>query len=231
DSITSQEADLSGNEGDLVTLTCSYDSSSNNIYIYWFRQSSDQPLQYILQKGARSYSSIYTADFAKRRFSSTAERYSTTLTITGLTLEDTAIYYCALWNPESHAHKTRHTMCINKGAGTSSAEHTASFAKEQVSQTPFVTQTEGQAVTIHCTFTISNVFYMHWYRQQPNTSPQNVLIIRGDKSTENQFSGSLEKNNSSGVLNISSSQLEDSGTYFCETKFGGFKHITLQELK
>uniref|UniRef100_W5NMC2 Ig-like domain-containing protein n=1 Tax=Lepisosteus oculatus TaxID=7918 RepID=W5NMC2_LEPOC len=97
DSITSQETDLSGNEGDSVTLTCSYDSSSNDIYLFWYRQSSDQPLQYILRKGARSYSGTNTAEFAKRRFSSTAERYSTTLTITGLTLEDTAIYYCALW--------------------------------------------------------------------------------------------------------------------------------------
>ncbi|MBN3321920.1 TVB79 protein, partial [Atractosteus spatula] len=97
DSISSLLTKVSRKEGESVTLRCSYDTSNEYVYLYWYRQYSDQPPQYILRKGARSNSgSAHTADFAKDRFSSTAERTFTTLTISDLTVGDTAVYLCAL---------------------------------------------------------------------------------------------------------------------------------------
>ncbi|MBN3275054.1 VPRE2 protein, partial [Polyodon spathula] len=97
DSISPQQAAVSGTEGESVILSCSYTADSQNIYLYWYRQNSNQALEYILQKGARSRSSYsHTADFAKSRFTSTADSSSTTITISKLALSDTAIYHCAL---------------------------------------------------------------------------------------------------------------------------------------
>ncbi|MGH0179118.1 UNVERIFIED_CONTAM: hypothetical protein FKN15_017695 [Acipenser sinensis] len=97
DSISPQQTAESRTEGESVMLSCSYTADSQNIYLYWYRQNSNQALEYILQKGARSRSSdSHTADFAKSRFTSTADSSSTTLTISKLALSDTAIYHCAL---------------------------------------------------------------------------------------------------------------------------------------
>uniref|UniRef100_W5MGI0 Ig-like domain-containing protein n=1 Tax=Lepisosteus oculatus TaxID=7918 RepID=W5MGI0_LEPOC len=97
DSITPLQTQVSRKEGESVTLSCSYDTSDEYVYLYWYRQYSDQPPQYILLRGARTYrGDTNTAEFAKARFSSTAERTSTTLTISNLAVGDTAVYLCAL---------------------------------------------------------------------------------------------------------------------------------------
>uniref|UniRef100_A0A8C9VHB7 Ig-like domain-containing protein n=1 Tax=Scleropages formosus TaxID=113540 RepID=A0A8C9VHB7_SCLFO len=80
-------------EGESVTLSCKYSANSNNVYLYWYRQNMNQAPQYLLYKGARSYSSEHTTD---DRFKCTTSRDSTQLTIEALTMSDTAIYYCAL---------------------------------------------------------------------------------------------------------------------------------------
>ncbi|CAM5101205.1 unnamed protein product [Natator depressus] len=98
DSVQSREPHLSGREGDSVTLTCSYETSSTGyVYLYWYRQFPNQAPQYILWKGvkqARGRSD--TAGFAQERFSSQADDSSTVLSITALELADTAVYLCAL---------------------------------------------------------------------------------------------------------------------------------------
>ncbi|KAK6466189.1 hypothetical protein HHUSO_G36668 [Huso huso] len=97
DSISPQQTAESRTEGESVTLSCSYTASSSNVYLNWYRQNSNQALEYILYKGTGSVSSYsHTADFAKSRFTSTADSSSTTITISKLALSDTAIYHCAL---------------------------------------------------------------------------------------------------------------------------------------
>uniref|UniRef100_A0A3B3QUD0 Ig-like domain-containing protein n=1 Tax=Paramormyrops kingsleyae TaxID=1676925 RepID=A0A3B3QUD0_9TELE len=78
----------------IVTLSCNYRASSENIYLYWYKQHSNQAPQYLLYKGARLYSMV--KDIPDERFKSTTSRNSTQLTIPSLTIADTAIYYCAL---------------------------------------------------------------------------------------------------------------------------------------
>uniref|UniRef100_A0A667WD75 Immunoglobulin V-set domain-containing protein n=1 Tax=Myripristis murdjan TaxID=586833 RepID=A0A667WD75_9TELE len=63
------------------------------IYLHWYRHQSDQAPQFILLKGAKGNTYEHIPN---NRYGSKTSDTSTELTITGLTLADTALYYCAL---------------------------------------------------------------------------------------------------------------------------------------
>uniref|UniRef100_A0AAR2L7V0 Ig-like domain-containing protein n=1 Tax=Pygocentrus nattereri TaxID=42514 RepID=A0AAR2L7V0_PYGNA len=80
--------------GEPVTLKCSYETSSQYVYLYWYRQYPSRALQYLLLRGARSWSD--EEDTADQRFKSSVSTLFTELTVSELRLADTALYYCAL---------------------------------------------------------------------------------------------------------------------------------------
>ncbi|KAG1934806.1 hypothetical protein F2P79_019572 [Pimephales promelas] len=82
-------------EGESVTLNCTYSTTSNEILLYWFRQNRNTEPQYLLYKGARSWSREENIP-DRQRFQSTTSQTSTELTIRSVTLSDSALYYCAL---------------------------------------------------------------------------------------------------------------------------------------
>ncbi|KAG6924754.1 hypothetical protein G0U57_016588 [Chelydra serpentina] len=98
DSVRSNEPEVSGAEGDTVTLSCSYETSyTAGVYLYWYRQYPNRAPQYILLRGTREVSSVSdTAGFSQERFSSQANDSATVLSIRALELADTAVYLCAL---------------------------------------------------------------------------------------------------------------------------------------
>ncbi|MBN3300425.1 TVA2 protein, partial [Amia calva] len=89
--------------------------------------------------------------------------------------------------------------------------------RSQVSQSPpSLTVTEGEMVTLHCNYVDYKIFSLQWYRQEPNTQPDNVMVLALENTkTNNQFSGILDKGKSSSVFNVSNSQARDSATYYC----------------
>uniref|UniRef100_A0A672Q6W5 Ig-like domain-containing protein n=1 Tax=Sinocyclocheilus grahami TaxID=75366 RepID=A0A672Q6W5_SINGR len=80
-------------EGESVTLSCSYDSDSENVRLYWYRQYPNGEPQYLLREGARSNSAKHSSD---PRFQSSTSRMLTELIISSVTVSDSALYYCAL---------------------------------------------------------------------------------------------------------------------------------------
>uniref|UniRef100_A0A9J8D2W6 Ig-like domain-containing protein n=1 Tax=Cyprinus carpio carpio TaxID=630221 RepID=A0A9J8D2W6_CYPCA len=82
-------------ETNRVTLSCSYETSSEKIDLYWYRQYPNSEPQYILWKGARSRDG--ESDIPDPHFESSTTRTSTELIIKAATLKDSALYYCALW--------------------------------------------------------------------------------------------------------------------------------------
>ncbi len=86
--------DIISTEGESVTLSCTYSTISNNVLLYWYKQYPNKEPQYLLWKGARSYSD--DEDIPDQRFKSTTSQLSTDITITSVTLSDSALYYCAL---------------------------------------------------------------------------------------------------------------------------------------
>ncbi len=86
DQITPNKEAIVIKEDETVTLSCSYTSSSN-VYLYWYRQYPNEELHYSAGGGGSP---------SDPRFQSTTPQSSTELTITGVTLSDSALYYCAL---------------------------------------------------------------------------------------------------------------------------------------
>ena len=94
DKISPEQDEVSGREGESVTLRCTYETSYSNIYLYWYKHHSDlQAPQFILWKGAKGRT---TQHIPENRYASKTSDTSTELTIQRLTLADTALYYCAL---------------------------------------------------------------------------------------------------------------------------------------
>ena len=96
DSISPDEQEVSGKEGQSVKLICSYNTSNGYVDLYWYRHRPNQAPQFILWKGARSRSD--RKNIPDPRYQSTTSTTLTELIITQLTLADTALYYCALEN-------------------------------------------------------------------------------------------------------------------------------------
>lgn len=85
---------ITSKEGDTVTLRCNYKTSDSYVYLYWYKlQSEHLAPQFILWKGARGYTSEYIPD---KRYTCKTGQEESELTITEVTLADTAVYYCAL---------------------------------------------------------------------------------------------------------------------------------------
>ncbi|CAB1326171.1 unnamed protein product [Coregonus sp. 'balchen'] len=80
-------------EGELVTLSCSFNTSSEYPRLYWYRHYPNQAPQFLLYKGARSSTSKHIPG---KRYTSKTSQTSTELVIRSLTLADTVLYYCAL---------------------------------------------------------------------------------------------------------------------------------------
>uniref|UniRef100_A0A3P8QN29 Ig-like domain-containing protein n=1 Tax=Astatotilapia calliptera TaxID=8154 RepID=A0A3P8QN29_ASTCA len=94
DSITPQQPEVTETEGESVTLTCSYETTSSYPLLHWYRHHSDlQAPQFILWKQGKGGSAEYIPD---KRYKSETSPTTTNLTIAALTLADTALYYCAL---------------------------------------------------------------------------------------------------------------------------------------
>ncbi len=87
-----QETSVIKKEDETVTLSCSYETSSSNVRLYWYRQYLNGELHYLIYK----ISGGGGGSPADPRFQSTTTKSSTELTITGVTLSDSALYYCAL---------------------------------------------------------------------------------------------------------------------------------------
>ncbi|KAF7640767.1 hypothetical protein LDENG_00015530 [Lucifuga dentata] len=79
-----------------VTLSCQYNSSQTNSYLYWYKQDGSNRPRFILSRF--SFGSGKTDNEFKQRFSSRLDSTlrSAPLKIQKLQLSDSAVYYCAL---------------------------------------------------------------------------------------------------------------------------------------
>ena len=92
--ISPEQDEVSGREGESVTLRCNYETTYCKPWLHWYRHDSDlQAPQFILWKGAKENTDQYIPD---NRYDSKTSATQTELIINKVTLADTALYYCAL---------------------------------------------------------------------------------------------------------------------------------------
>ncbi|KAI5629030.1 hypothetical protein C0J50_12739, partial [Silurus asotus] len=89
-----EDANILRKETDTVTLKCSYESNSNNIVLFWYKQYPHSAPQFLLLKGARSRSEDYNPSGSRFRAETTSN--ATELIIKDLQISDSALYHCAL---------------------------------------------------------------------------------------------------------------------------------------
>ncbi|CAM4590648.1 unnamed protein product [Leuciscus chuanchicus] len=244
-------------EGELVTLRCSYETESNYVWLYWFRQYPNGEPQFLLWKGARSESG--GGHQPDRRFQSTTSQSSTELIINKADMSYSALYYCALrvvahgsvrgvhWYRQYTGSPPQFLILEDSGATTEAIPPvprvTINHRKEQsnrakdaitpYSESTFATETES--VKLSCNYS-GSVESLHWYRQYAGSPPQFLILDYYGAKTEavppvSGISINHRKEASSVDLEISSAKVTDSALYYCAlrpTVTGNTRH-TIQK--
>ncbi|KAI3374217.1 hypothetical protein L3Q82_005943 [Scortum barcoo] len=93
DRVIQPTGDVIATEGQKVTLPCTFQTSDNFAYLFWYKQEVNDFPKFML----RCYSQTENApEFPKDRFISSINKTSVPLKIQKLQLSDSAVYYCAL---------------------------------------------------------------------------------------------------------------------------------------
>ncbi|KAJ7989663.1 hypothetical protein DPEC_G00306880 [Dallia pectoralis] len=93
-----QQDSLTVKPGQSLTLSCKvsgYSVTDSSYCTYWVRQPAGKALEWV--GGICGSGNTYYSDKLKNKFSSTRDTTSSTVTLTGQSLQtgDTAVYYCA----------------------------------------------------------------------------------------------------------------------------------------
>ncbi|KAI5615208.1 hypothetical protein C0J50_3263, partial [Silurus asotus] len=90
-----EDANVVRKETDTVTLKCSYETNSDHVWLYWYKQYPNRAPTFLLLKGAKSYSAD-NYNPSGSRFSAETTSDATELIIKDLQISDSALYHCAL---------------------------------------------------------------------------------------------------------------------------------------
>uniref|UniRef100_A0AAQ5Z6Z9 Ig-like domain-containing protein n=1 Tax=Amphiprion ocellaris TaxID=80972 RepID=A0AAQ5Z6Z9_AMPOC len=92
DTISPEQDEVSGTEGESVTLRCNYQTDSNaNDYFFWYRQHPEKPPEFLLyhygtQNATSAGLSVTVSD----------DKNHINMKISSAAVSDSAVYYCAL---------------------------------------------------------------------------------------------------------------------------------------
>jgi len=105
DKVEQSYGERTASEGDQVILKCNYTTTSNNPYLFWYKQLPNRSPIFILNK--YTFGGTIEPDF-KKRFSATLDSTSRSvpLTIQDVSVSDSAVYYCALRPTVTQTHST-----------------------------------------------------------------------------------------------------------------------------
>ncbi|KAF4008434.1 hypothetical protein G4228_020168 [Cervus hanglu yarkandensis] len=97
-SVTQDQPHIVSEVGKTVTLNCRYETSWNvyKYYIFWYKQLPSGQMTYLIHQysdDGNARDGRYSVNFQKAH-------KSISLTISALELEDSAKYFCALWDSQ-----------------------------------------------------------------------------------------------------------------------------------
>ena len=91
--VTQDQPDISREAGEAVTLNCRYETSWSSYNIFWYKLFASGEMTFLIGQGSYSLNArdgCYSINFQK-------SRKAISLTISDLQLEDSAKYFCTLW--------------------------------------------------------------------------------------------------------------------------------------
>nr|CAI9710869.1 unnamed protein product [Rangifer tarandus platyrhynchus] len=91
--VTQDQPDISSQVGEVVTLSCRHETRVSSYTIFWYKQLPSGEMIYLIHQGSSSQNA------RDGRYSINVQRSqrSISLTISDLQLEDSAKYFCTLW--------------------------------------------------------------------------------------------------------------------------------------
>ncbi|XP_037399887.1 uncharacterized protein LOC119264964 [Pygocentrus nattereri] len=215
-----QGTDVFGKEGESVTLKCSYDSSSDFVWLYWYRQYPNRALQYLLYRGARSKSGY--DDTADSRFESTALRLSTELSLKEVRLADTALYYCVLSVEVQKPSDTKSLRCFTKTLTPSvSFEHQEiKMVISVLSSSPGLLLSCTVSLPLHSTaHQIIMKLFISWVMLEQEIMQDSGSSDLEQRTTHQQsserFHSKLNSSTRRAPLMIQKLSVSDSAVYYC----------------
>uniref|UniRef100_UPI0030846F73 scFvH1 n=2 Tax=Homo sapiens TaxID=9606 RepID=UPI0030846F73 len=240
--------------GSSVKVSCkSSGGTSGSSAVSWIRQAPGQGVEWM-----GGITSIFgPANYAQKfqdRLKITADKATNTvyMELSGLTFEDTAVYYCArvgdynFWNGHYRSgyyfdlwgRGTLVTVSSGGGGSGGGGSGGGGSAQSVLTQPPSASGTPGQRVTISCSGSSSNIGSntVNWYQQLPGTAPKLLIYSNTQRPSgvPDRFSGS--KSATSASLAISGLQSEDEADYYCaawddslngHVVFGGGTKVTV----
>uniref|UniRef100_A0A672Y5L3 Ig-like domain-containing protein n=1 Tax=Sphaeramia orbicularis TaxID=375764 RepID=A0A672Y5L3_9TELE len=96
DSVTQPTGDVTAVQGLTLTLQCTFETSSTNAYLYWYKQEVNDYPRYMLKRHRSGSETIKAPEFQDDRFDAEINQTSFPLKIQKLHVSDSAVYYCAL---------------------------------------------------------------------------------------------------------------------------------------
>uniref|UniRef100_A0A8C9XRM2 Ig-like domain-containing protein n=1 Tax=Sander lucioperca TaxID=283035 RepID=A0A8C9XRM2_SANLU len=235
--LTPVEKEENSLEGSSVTLSYRYSKQAAvDDYFFWYRQYPGKPpepefLLYITEDG-----SIYPtgSDFLAHIDKS---KKHVKLEISSAKVSDSAVYYCAvrptvtgntktlyknLWSKDNTILHNIHQRESHCSGQSQSVERSSTDDKEEgpmivIQSTGDDITTEGETVTLGCTFVTDQTPTLYWYKQKENDYPK-MLLQRFSVKTENakaQERIDATIKDKSVPLKIQKLQLSDSAVYYC----------------
>ncbi|XP_051867246.1 immunoglobulin gamma-1 heavy chain-like [Pristis pectinata] len=197
-------------EGVTVQLQCAlYNASVNDTDVHWYHQrpgnNSEWAMSHFVDGNVNKSSCISDRFKSYRNFTSN----SYILSITNVSISDTAVYNCSVWN-------------YIYGAGT---QLNVTDANPPILiQSPSLEHvTESQSAWLECS--MKNVAVgdtdVHWYRKLPGQDMEWVLTHEAGKSIRRRpgvterFLPYRDTSNNSFILTVTDVVLNDSAVYYC----------------
>ena len=114
DNVLQRGGDVTATKGEAVTLSCEYNTTSANAYLFWYKQRANGSPGFILSRFSFNNESGETVEEFRDRFSSNLDPFqrSVPLRIQKAQLSDSGVYYCALRPTVLRKH--RHTVQKHK---------------------------------------------------------------------------------------------------------------------
>uniref|UniRef100_A0A096MEA8 Ig-like domain-containing protein n=1 Tax=Poecilia formosa TaxID=48698 RepID=A0A096MEA8_POEFO len=205
-------------------IRCSHSIPSYQV-ILWYKQDKHKALK-LLGYQNNDFANLEQDVKGKINFEGDGRKQSI-LTVSNLTVDDSAVYFCA-----ASQHSAAESHEVNTKTLQKEREHlqsasilfcffpTGAPSAYEVLQTPcFAAPKPGESVMIHCSHSVSIFERILWYKQEKHGAlrflgymNRNFPNPEGDVKDKMDFGGDGSKH---ATLNISTVSENDSAVYFC----------------